>query len=114
MAQMRIVAPARGMPRELKTISSLRDPCACAGVIRPDHACSAITRSAHKNPTAIFDRIIRFPFKFGSALHALIIVLQQLAGGDGELHYVGGYARGIRACGNLGASAVECFQFPVV
>src|SRR5882757_5962296 len=58
IAQTRIVAPASGMPRELKTISSLREPCACAGETTPGHTCSASVMSAHKNPIAIFDRII--------------------------------------------------------
>src|SRR6266478_113059 len=60
MAQTRIVAPASGMPRVLKTMSSLREPCACAGATMPGHTCSASVRSAHKDPIAIFDRIIAF------------------------------------------------------
>src|SRR5712664_84377 len=58
MAQTRIVAPASGMPRELKTMSSLREPCACAGATMPGHTCSASATNAHKKPIATFDRII--------------------------------------------------------
>src|SRR5712691_6566310 len=74
MAQTRMVAPASGMPRELKTMSSLREPCACAGETAPGHTCSASVSNAHRNVIdlarlkpacagrrdAIFDRIIAF------------------------------------------------------
>src|SRR6266851_5728203 len=40
--------------------------------------------------------------------------LQQLAGGDGDLHYVGGHAGGIGAGGDFRAAAVEGFKLPVV
>src|SRR5882757_10558080 len=62
IAQTRIVAPASGTPRELKTMSSLREPWACAGETTPGHTCSASVSSAQKHPIAIFDRIIRLPF----------------------------------------------------
>src|SRR6266851_7315502 len=70
MAQTRIVAPASGMPRVLKTMSSLREPCACAGATMPGHTCSASVSNAHRNVIvlarlkrdAIFDRIIYVPF----------------------------------------------------
>src|SRR6266478_4576888 len=66
MAQTRIVAPASGMPRVLKTMSSLREPCACAGATIPGHTCSASAANAQRNVVvlarlkrdAIFDRII--------------------------------------------------------
>src|SRR5712671_1869691 len=41
-------------------------------------------------------------------------VLQQLAGGDGELYGVGGYAGWIRACGDFRAAAAERFELPVI
>src|SRR5258708_6007277 len=46
MAQMRMVAPASGIPPRLKTMSSLRDPCACAGGAAPGHTFSASVRNA--------------------------------------------------------------------
>src|SRR5216683_4514390 len=72
MAQTRIVAPASGMPRVLKTMSSLREPCALAGEMTPGHTCSASAANAHRSVIvlarvrpacagrrdAIFDRII--------------------------------------------------------
>ena len=66
MAQTRTVAPASGMPRELKTMSSLREPCACAVPTPPGTTRSASASSAQRNPIvvarlkrdAIFDRII--------------------------------------------------------
>src|SRR5258708_31202541 len=66
MAHTRIVAPASGMPRVLKTMSSLREHCACAGATTAGHTCSASVTSAHRNRIvlarlkrgAIFDRII--------------------------------------------------------
>src|SRR5216684_7098370 len=66
IVQTRTVAPASGMPRELKTMSSLREPCACAGATAPGHTCSASAASAQRNSVflarlkrdAIFDRII--------------------------------------------------------
>src|SRR5271154_2583304 len=65
-AQMRTVAPARGTPRELKTISSLRVPCACTGASAPGTRCSASVSHAQKiaivvargKRAAILDRII--------------------------------------------------------
>src|SRR5437667_9802957 len=72
MAQTRTVAPASGMPRELKTMSSLREPCACAGPTTPGTTCSASASSAQRNSIvvarlkrdAIFDRIIAVPVPF--------------------------------------------------
>src|SRR5260370_13439612 len=66
MAQTRTVAPASGMPRELKTMSSLRVPCARAGRTAPGTTCSANASIAQRNVIvlarlkrdAIFDRII--------------------------------------------------------
>src|SRR5260370_5451376 len=58
IAQTRTVAPAKGTPRELKTMSSLREPCARAGPIAPGTTCSASASIAQRNPIAIFDRII--------------------------------------------------------
>src|SRR5260370_37521633 len=66
MAQTRTVAPASGMPRELKTMSSLREPCARAGPIAPGTTCSTSASIAQRNVIvlarlkrdAIFDRII--------------------------------------------------------
>src|SRR5260370_33861501 len=66
MAQTRTAAPASGMPRELKTMSSLRVPCALAGPIAPGTTCSASASIAQRNVivlarlkrAAIFDRII--------------------------------------------------------
>src|SRR5882724_6465520 len=72
MVQTRTVAPASGTPRELKTISSLRVPCAGAGPTAPGNTCSANASSAQRKPiafarlqpdwagrrVAIFDRII--------------------------------------------------------
>jgi hypothetical protein len=66
MAQTRTVAPASGMPRELKTMSSLREPCACVGLTAPGTTCSASASNVQKNVIvvarekrdAIFDRII--------------------------------------------------------
>ena len=60
------VAPASGIPRELKTISSLRVPCARVGTTAPGQMCSASATNAQKNVIvvarlkrdAIFDRII--------------------------------------------------------
>ena len=77
MAQTRIVAPASGMPRELKTMSSLREPWALAGTTIPGHTCSASVSNAHRNVIvlarlkpacaggrdAIFDRIIAISFE---------------------------------------------------
>src|SRR5947209_5595814 len=68
--QTRTVAPASGTPRELKTMSSLREPCACAGATAHGQMCSASARMAQKNGIvlapalagdAIFDRIMRAP-----------------------------------------------------
>src|SRR5467141_1786484 len=57
MAQTRTVAPASGMPRELKTMSSLREPCPFAtGTI--GHAWNSNASATQRNPIAIFDRII--------------------------------------------------------
>src|SRR6266704_2562044 len=58
MVQTRTVAPASGIPRELNTMSSLREPCACAGRTVPGHTCSASASNAQRNPVAVFDRII--------------------------------------------------------
>src|SRR2546427_11635566 len=58
MAQTRTAAPASGTPRELKTMSSLRVPCACTGPTAPGTTCSASASNAQRNPIAIFDRII--------------------------------------------------------
>src|SRR5690242_2775770 len=71
MAQTRTVAPASGMPRELKTISSLREPWAWAGGTTPGAICSTNTRSAQRNVIvltrstrdAVFDRIISLPLQ---------------------------------------------------
>src|SRR5271163_1086070 len=64
-AQTRTVAPASGTPRELKTMSSLRVPCACTGATAPGTRCSASISHAQKIPIAFFDRIIGFfdPFR---------------------------------------------------
>src|SRR5277367_5938973 len=73
MAQTRTVAPASGIPRELKTMSSLRVPCARVGTTAPGQMCSASATNAQKNVIlmarhkpdwagrygAIFDRIMR-------------------------------------------------------
>ena len=65
-----ISSPA-GATRELKTMSSLRVPCACAGVTIPGDTCSARVSSAHRNVIllahamacdAILHRIIALPF----------------------------------------------------
>src|SRR5947209_7021326 len=68
MAQTRTVAPASGIPRELKTMSSLRDPCACAGETMPGAKCSASVSSVHRKAILLahskcdanFDRIMSF------------------------------------------------------
>src|SRR5580704_1261150 len=60
IAQTRTVAPASGTPRVLNTMSSLRDPCPCAGFTTPGHKCSAIATIVHKIPIRIFDRIMAF------------------------------------------------------
>src|SRR5262249_139513 len=83
MAQTRTVAPASGMPRELKTMSSLREPCACAGATAPGNTCSANASNAQRNPIAILHRIIerllseknwsRYPF----LLEAPVLVSQR-------------------------------------
>src|SRR6266571_4676940 len=58
MAQTRTVAPASGVPRELKTMSSLREPCACAGTIPQGHTCSASASNAQRNPVEVLDRVV--------------------------------------------------------
>src|ERR1700744_4838614 len=62
MAHTRTLAPANGTPRELKTMSSLRVPCACVGATAPGHTCSASISHAQKIPIAFFDRIIAVLF----------------------------------------------------
>src|SRR5260370_7474581 len=120
IAQTRTVAPASGIPRELKTMSSLREPCACAGPIAPGHTCNASAASAQRNDIvlarlkrdAIFDRIMQLPQRNGGLNGPR--VLQQLAGGDGDLDDIGGNAGGVRASGDFRAAAAEGFQLPVV
>src|SRR5260370_37896168 len=120
MAQTRTVAQARRMPRELMTMSSLREPCACAGAIARGNTCSASAASAQRNSVflarlkrdAIFDRIMQLPQRNGGLNGPR--VLQQLAGGDGDLDDIGGNAGGVRASRDFPAAPAEGFQLPVV
>src|SRR5271154_7108988 len=59
-AQTRTVAPASGMPRELKTMSSLRVPCACAGATAQGQACNPVASPAQKANLVILDRVIAY------------------------------------------------------
>src|SRR5437667_5188290 len=81
IAQTRTVAPASGIPRELKTMSSLREPCACAGPTAPGTTCKASARNAQRNVIvlahaaacdAIFDRIIAAFFGTSVNLNSLL------------------------------------------
>src|SRR5271155_750375 len=96
-AQTRTLAPARGMPRVLNTMSSLRVPCACTGATAPGTRCSASISHAQKIPivvarvkrAAILDRIITIPFSRGRldlVAEAKVPVLQKFASGDGDLN----------------------------
>src|SRR5206468_10076861 len=66
MVHTRTLAPAKGTPRELKTMSSLRVPCACSEPTGPGTTWSTSASSAQRNVIAsarakrdaIFDRII--------------------------------------------------------
>jgi hypothetical protein len=97
MAQTRTVAPASGMPRELKTMSSLRVPCACVGATAPGQTCRASATSAQKNVIvvarlkpdwagrcdAIFDRII-FQFTVSMQTHTKWPAVGQARGKQNE------------------------------
>src|SRR5579859_6390970 len=74
MAQTRTVAPASGVPRELKTMSSLRVPCACTGRIAPGTTYRASASNAQKNVIVIARS------KRDAIFNSIILALVRLTG----------------------------------